>query len=153
MSIIWTELGKICWAPPQVSLQHCYPSPCHGNDYLIVQYSYLHFATVVLFPTPTFLPRYPLPAPAQASTSKLETIDMSHPGNALRAGMWHLRWKTLGQLSQHNTGSPPSRQTAHQSSLGSSFCESRLPATMHAAQHSVTSLYHICLLLWQSNSL
>lgn len=35
-------------------------------------------------------------------------------------GMWHVWWNTFGHLSQH-ISSPPSRQTAHQSSFGSSF--------------------------------
>lgn len=41
-------------------------------------------------------------------------------GNELIAGMWQFWWKTFGHLSQH-ISSPPSKQTAHQSSFGSSF--------------------------------
>lgn len=42
-------------------------------------------------------------------------------GSELIAGIWQFWWNTLGHLSQH-INSPPSRHTAHQSSLGSSFC-------------------------------
>lgn len=41
-------------------------------------------------------------------------------GRELMLGMWQFWWNTLGHLSQH-ISSPPSRQTAHQSSLGSSL--------------------------------
>lgn len=40
--------------------------------------------------------------------------------STLRFGMWQNWWKTFGHLSQQ-TNSPPSIQTAHQSSFGSSF--------------------------------
>lgn len=42
-------------------------------------------------------------------------------GSELIAGIWQFWWNTFGHLSQH-INSPPSRHTAHQSSLGSSFC-------------------------------
>lgn len=44
---------------------------------------------------------------------------ISHLGDSWRVGMWQVRWKTLGHLSQQRS-SPPFWQTAHQSSLGSS---------------------------------
>lgn len=44
---------------------------------------------------------------------------VSHLGDSFRVGMWQVRWKTLGHLSQQSS-SPPFWQTAHQSSLGSS---------------------------------
>lgn len=43
-------------------------------------------------------------------------------GNGFIIGMWQCWWNTFGHLSQH-ISSPPSEQTAHQSSFGSSlFC-------------------------------
>lgn len=46
-----------------------------------------------------------------------------YPGIDFKAGIWQLTWKTLGQLSQQ-ISSPPSIQTAHQSSLESSLAGS-----------------------------
>lgn len=50
---------------------------------------------------------------------RFDKCQVSHPGDSRRAGMWQVRWKTLGHLSQQRS-SPPFWQTAHQSSLGSS---------------------------------
>ena len=50
---------------------------------------------------------------------KQDKYHSSHLGDSWRVGMWHVRWKTLGHLSQQRS-SPPFWQTAHQSSLGSS---------------------------------
>lgn len=41
-------------------------------------------------------------------------------GNGFIIGMWQCWWNTFGHLSQH-ISSPPSEQTAHQSSFGSSL--------------------------------
>lgn len=45
----------------------------------------------------------------------------TYSGNVFNPGMWQNKWKTFGHLSQQRTASPPSIQTAHQSSFGSSF--------------------------------
>lgn len=55
-----------------------------------------------------------------------------HLGDSFKVGMWQVRWKTLGHLSQQSS-SPPFWHTAHQSSLGSSsgsalFSEAGCPA-------------------------
>jgi len=58
-----------------------------------------------------------------SSKWEMEQSWITYSGMALRFGMWQYVWKTFGHLSQH-TNSPPSIHTAHQSSLGSSFCVS-----------------------------
>lgn len=64
------------------------------------------------------LPRIALPKTGNyiSAGSKLSFFSYS----TLNGGIWQFWWNTFGHLSQH-TSSPPSIQTAHQSSLGSSL--------------------------------
>lgn len=62
--------------------------------------------------------------PLTGSSDKLTHSKHCHvslsSGSELMFGMWQFWWNTLGHLSQH-INSPPSKQTAHQSSFGSSL--------------------------------
>lgn len=74
---------------------------------------------------------------------------MTYSGMALRFGMWQYVWNTFGHLSQH-TNSPPSMQTAHQSSLGSSFCVSP-PCLVCSEKNYIT--WDVSFLQWQKQSI
>lgn len=62
----------------------------------------------------------PIGSSAKLTHNKHCHVSLSS-GKELMFGIWQFWWNTFGHLSQH-INSPPSKQTAHQSSFGSSFC-------------------------------